>query len=333
MLFDLLPNDISEDITEESLDKFVRNINDLPVEPAESFLVNRVLRGLEHFRVRKSNPEVANVLALQSELDANAVESSYTLLNVFIWAIPILGFIGTVIGISAAVGAFSGSLEQAQDISVLKDSLNNVTSGLAVAFDTTLVALVMSMLVMFPSSSLRKAEEDLLSSVDEYCNENLLKRLSDGREAGEPGALSDAQVVRREVAAAMSAQLEAWNARLKAIGKTITTDVVEGWGALNKEMLRQQQENVEQVHDVDQMAAGFLRTLDRLAQQTESVQGQVAAAISASAGAIEGHCAALEKGLAGLNRALEELGQKRIVVETLGRPGLFGRLLRRNNRA
>jgi hypothetical protein len=68
------------------------------------------------------------------------VQSSYTLSNVFIWAIPILGFIGTVIGIGQAVGAFSGSLDQAQDISLLKKSLNDVTGGLATAFDTTLHA-------------------------------------------------------------------------------------------------------------------------------------------------------------------------------------------------
>ena len=46
---------------------------------------------------------------------------------------------------------------------------------------TTLIALVMSLIVMFPTSSLQKMEEDLLNWVDEYCNENLLKRLDDGR--------------------------------------------------------------------------------------------------------------------------------------------------------
>ena len=99
----------------------------LPVDPGASFLVNRVRRGLEHFRVRKSSSEVATILASQSEIDATAVDSSYTLLKVFIWAIPILGFIGTVIGISAAVSGFSGSLEAAEDIAVLKGALNNVT--------------------------------------------------------------------------------------------------------------------------------------------------------------------------------------------------------------
>ena len=180
MVFDLLPNEISEEITPKNVDLFTNYLQGLPVRPSQSFLLNRVLRGLEHFRVLRSNSEVASRLATQSEIDATSVESSYTLLRVFIWAIPILGFIGTVLGISGAVSGFSGSLDQAQDLTVLKESLNDVTGGLATAFDTTLVALVMSLLVMFPASSMQKSEEDLLNWVDEYCNENLLKRLKDG---------------------------------------------------------------------------------------------------------------------------------------------------------
>ena len=142
-------------------------------------MVNRIRKGLEHFAVRQSNPEVASLMMSQSELDAASVNSSYAVVKVFIWAIPILGFIGTVLGISNAVGGFSGALDQAQDIEVLKASLNEVTAGLAVAFDTTLVALVMSLLVSFPASIIQKREEDFLGKVDDYCSENLLKRLND----------------------------------------------------------------------------------------------------------------------------------------------------------
>jgi len=188
MLFDLLPNAIAEEITPKNVDLFTNYLRGLPVQPSQSFLLNRVLRGLEHFRVLRNNSEVSSRLASQSEIDATSVESSYTLLRVFIWAIPILGFIGTVLGISAAVSGFSGSLDQAQELVVLKQSLNDVTGGLATAFDTTLVALVMSLLVMFPASSMQKSEEDLLNWVDEYCNENLLKRLKDGDRSATDGS-------------------------------------------------------------------------------------------------------------------------------------------------
>jgi biopolymer transport protein ExbB/TolQ/DNA-directed RNA polymerase subunit RPC12/RpoP len=329
MLFDLLPNEISRDITSESVDRFVKHIEELPVQPSESFLVNRVLRGLEHFRVRNSNPEVAAMLSSQSEIDANAVQSSYTLLNVFIWAIPILGFIGTVIGISAAVGGFSGSLEQATDISVLKESLNNVTGGLATAFDTTLLALVMSMLVMFPSSSMQKSEEDMLNSVDEYCNENLLKRLNDGNEgrAGDAdGTVSPA--LRKAINAALAphhAELRTWGEKLEAIGSKLTAEVVQGWGSINKQIEKEQRETAEQIRDLDAMAASFLQTMSRLAQETERAHGEAAGSMRRSAESLQGYCTALEQGLAGLNRVLASLGERQVVVKNEGRRGWFFR--------
>jgi hypothetical protein len=68
----------------------------------------------------------------------------------------------------------------------MKDSIGLVTSGLGVAFDTTLLALVMSIFIMFPTSSLQKAEEDYLTQVDDYCRRNLIARLDDGEGTGGP---------------------------------------------------------------------------------------------------------------------------------------------------
>ena len=323
MLFDLLPTDVSPDITQQSVDGFVEHVQELPLGAGESFLVNRVLRGLEHFRVRNSNPEVVSILQSQSDIDANAVQSSYTILNVFIWAIPILGFIGTVIGISAAVSG----IDTSGDIDVLKESLTNVTGGLATAFDTTLVALVMSMLVMFPTSSLQKAEEDMLNSVDEYCNENLLKRLNDGRESAE-GAVEGPPDLRAAINAAMAphhAEMKAWSQKVDAMGTQLTTQVVQGWGAINKEMLKQQQENAEQLRDIDAIAAALQKMLVQLTQKTEAVHQQAAGSMSQSAKSLQNYCTALREGLEGLNKVLAELGEKQVTVQQPPRRGWFGR--------
>ena len=88
-----------------------RSLHGLPGEPGESFLINRVFAGLEHFRVRQNAAETVTMMESQSAIDANNVASSYTILKVFIWALPIMGFIGTVIGVSAAVASLAGSLE------------------------------------------------------------------------------------------------------------------------------------------------------------------------------------------------------------------------------
>jgi biopolymer transport protein ExbB/TolQ len=158
-----------------------------------SFLVERLDRALERLRMRKNAEDVIDQLASQSQLDANAVESSYTMVRVFIWAIPLLGFIGTVVGISAAVAGFSDSVASAVDLDVMKQSIGTVTTGLGVAFDTTLLALVMSIVIMFPTSLLQKAEEDFLNRVEVYCDEHLCRRLDDGAEAGGGGGLEALQ--------------------------------------------------------------------------------------------------------------------------------------------
>ena len=117
--------------------------------------ITRLIRALEHFSVRRSVSETVDQLRLSAERDENAIESGYVMLRVFIWAIPILGFIGTVLGIGASVGGFSEAVSSAADLDVMKDSIGVVTSGLGVAFDTTLLALVTSVLIMFPYSCFR----------------------------------------------------------------------------------------------------------------------------------------------------------------------------------
>jgi biopolymer transport protein ExbB/TolQ/DNA-directed RNA polymerase subunit RPC12/RpoP len=316
MLFDVLPFDESRDITVDSLDEAVAHIRGLPVDPGASFLVNRVLRGLEHFRVRRGAAEVSTVLASQSEIDANAVESSYTLLKVFIWAIPILGFIGTVIGIGGAVGGFSESLGGAAELDALKQSLNNVTGGLSTAFDTTLVALVMSLLVMFPTSSMQKAEEDLLNWVDEYCNENLLKRLDDGG-ARMPTAGGDAGLVQQAIDAALSQQrieLDKWAKTLRSIGSTLTEQVVDGWTDINQQLKTQHEQKLKESEQLADAAIQFRESLAALNEQVAQVRQGAVAPVESAAQAFQQHLAALETGLSSLNVTLEKLTETEVVV-------------------
>jgi len=197
MQFKLLPEDIATEIRVESLPHFDAHIKRLGFEPKQSFLLTRILRGLEHFGVRKNHSETADMLKSQSEIDATMVDSSYVLIKVFIWAIPILGFIGTVLGISDAVSSFGGEMGAAADIEVIKEKLGQVTGGLSEAFDTTLVSLVFSLFVMFPTSVMQKNEEDLLNKVDEYCNEYFLKRLREPMDGSTEGLPADASFVQR----------------------------------------------------------------------------------------------------------------------------------------
>lgn len=104
-------------------------------------------------------------------------ESSYAFPRILVWAIPLLGFIGTVVGISRAVSGFSGFLEQSGDVEQIKEGIGTVTGGLAVAFDTTLLALFLSVVVMIPLVLVERYESRLLLAIDVFISDKLLPRL------------------------------------------------------------------------------------------------------------------------------------------------------------
>ncbi|MCG8590798.1 MAG: MotA/TolQ/ExbB proton channel family protein [Proteobacteria bacterium] len=180
---DWLPRSLADRITPDTARAFESYLARLEDAHPGSFGVRRVRGALSRFRVRPDVREVVDQLGQQAQADAQAVDASYTLVRVFVWAIPILGFIGTVLGIGTAVAAFSDSVAAAIDLEVMKQSIGSVTTGLGVAFDTTLLALVMSLVIMFPASALQKSEEDLLAEVDAYCQQQLVRRLEDGGSA------------------------------------------------------------------------------------------------------------------------------------------------------
>lgn len=121
--------------------------------------------------------QVATEFALEdAAFYQNSSEASYALPRILIWAIPLLGFIGTVLGISAAVNGFSGFLEQSSDIDQIKEGIGTVTSGLAIAFDTTLLALLFSVIAMIPLALVERWELQLLLAMDIYINDKVLPR-------------------------------------------------------------------------------------------------------------------------------------------------------------
>lgn len=312
MLFDILPEEIAPDITQESVGQFIEHARVLKDKAADSFLTNRVLKVLEHFRARNSNPEAATVLTAQSDFDANAVHSSYTLLRIFIWAIPILGFIGTVNGLGNAVGGFASGLEGAQDIAVLKDSLGKITVGLAVAFDTTLIALVMAIPLMFLMSAMQKAEEDLLNAIDAFCTENLLKRLKEKPSAFASG--DNAEALARLLLESLGQAKDIQAAHTAACAKSDATQkdlaaVQDALAALQKREAEQRQQLADAVSlcfktAVDQLA----ETLSQTGERQRELRLHAEAAREEVAAERRRLTAALDEGLAALNRSLERLG-------------------------
>ncbi|MEM8721811.1 MAG: flagellar motor protein MotA [Cyanobacteria bacterium P01_G01_bin.39] len=143
--------------------------------------------------IKSGDRTVANEFALDdSSFYVSASESSYSFPRILVWAIPLLGFIGTVIGISGAVSGFTGFLENSGDVEQIKEGIGQVTSNLGLAFDTTLLALFLSVLVMIPLVLVERYESRLLLGIDVFINDKLIPRLRKKNEQLDEAAINQA---------------------------------------------------------------------------------------------------------------------------------------------
>lgn len=175
---DLLPRTLGQRIDSRNAESFRGYLRQLAALKPDNPLIARLDWALRRVSAHDEPANLSAQLSERSRLDSDALDSSYTMLRVLIWAIPILGFIGTVLGISEAVSGFSDSVNSAASLDVMRESIGSVTTGLGVAFDTTLLALVMSIVIMFPMSALQKSEEEFLARCDDYCDIHLSSRLA-----------------------------------------------------------------------------------------------------------------------------------------------------------
>lgn len=145
--------------------------------PRHFILLNRIDRALSNLRNIGGLGDVSTILKSQAENDENQINSSYTFIGGMVWAIPVLGFIGTVQGLSAAIATFAPALAAGTNLESVKANLQNVTVGLATAFETTLVALVMALVLQLFISATQKRETDFLDECNDYCHQHVIARL------------------------------------------------------------------------------------------------------------------------------------------------------------
>lgn len=173
----VIPAEAGFVISTASVDRVLDRINDAVDDPRNFILFNRLVIALANLRNLGRVADLDDVIQAQAAQDEAAVETSYSLLQGFVWAIPVLGFIGTVLGLSDAIGQFSGVLGAAKDISQISSALKGVTAGLATAFDTTLVALVAALVVQLLITIMRKQEEEFLDAAMEFALRHVVGRL------------------------------------------------------------------------------------------------------------------------------------------------------------
>ncbi|MED5402156.1 MAG: MotA/TolQ/ExbB proton channel family protein [Planctomycetota bacterium] len=140
------------------------------------------------------------------------LHESYSLVRTITWAVPILGFLGTVVGITMAIANVTP--EQ------LDTSLGEVTDGLAVAFDTTALALTLSLVLVFASNAIQRLEQASLAKIESWSLREVAPLL--GESEGVGGRLRDAeqQAARQLLAesdAAIRRQADLWDQSLETL--------------------------------------------------------------------------------------------------------------------
>ncbi len=173
----LVPNDPDYVISPMNAQEIISSINEQACKGADFMVLWRIECALSNLRNIGRVSDVSSLLSDLAEKDSEYVENSYTLPKGLIWAIPVLGFIGTVLGLSQAVGGFGNVVAGGADLNALKNALGGVTGGLATAFETTLIALVAALIIQLLMTFLQQNEEDFLDECSSYCHKNLTSRL------------------------------------------------------------------------------------------------------------------------------------------------------------
>jgi hypothetical protein len=290
----------------------------------ESYLVARLREALDYVHRKGSAQTLDDELKYLADLDVAKMHGSYSLVRIVIWAVPIRGFLGTVIGITDAVASLSPeSLEQ---------SLPQVTAGLGVAFDTTALSLGLSMILMFNQFFTERYENKLLAAVDSRISLELVGRFEEL-----PGAANDPHVhtIRRLAEAMLQGtetlvqrQADIWRSALDAAHGQWQSLMVQTGQQLDKSLAsslsKSLKEHAVALGAAEQLAAesnrkhwasvqhSLLQNSEALAQQQARLveQGEVLARVVEATGQV----ARLETEL---NRNLTALAGTRNFEETV----------------
>ena len=171
----ILPEDEETMLRAKDLGKIYADVRPSPLTES-AFLQRLIGRVVLQFQSSRSVDQANALLNSSLELFQHEVDLKYNMLRYLSWLIPTLGFIGTVTGIALALGE-AGNIHEAIDEGKLSEWMKKLTGSLALAFNTTLVALLLSAVLVFLMHIAQGREETALNRSGQYCLDNLINRL------------------------------------------------------------------------------------------------------------------------------------------------------------
>ena len=170
----LLSHDSSHRILPEDARLLQRKIADQAKEKGPFILSQLLETALNRFGITKSSSDVVDAVRMQSDVVIDRMVTSMSTVNYLAWSLPAIGFLGTVRGLAGSL-SMGGDTDKA-----IGSFIKEATSHLNVAFDCTLVALALSIVLMFFLQVIQKDEENLVLDCKQYCLDNLVAKLDDG---------------------------------------------------------------------------------------------------------------------------------------------------------
>lgn len=185
----VIPKDPSWVLTGQTADALMRRIRTIVDEPEAFMYFRRVFAVLLTIRNVGRVSEVEELFEGRAHADEAIVDSGYSLVKAFIWGVPVLGFIGTVIGLTQATGQFGkvlNSEEMKTDLSKLASGLTEVLGGLDTAFITTAEGLVSAFFLFLGMTIVRQADDRLLDDIRDRCYSKWVTRVRIQRDVQQP---------------------------------------------------------------------------------------------------------------------------------------------------
>jgi biopolymer transport protein ExbB/TolQ len=155
-------------ILPEDTRQYARPLQALPENEREYLLPRALLTALQRFGSTRNIQDVSSAVKEVCDTEYDRLDAELSLIRYIIWAIPSIGFIGTVRGIGEALGQAQRAVE---------GDIVGVTVSLGVAFNSTFIALVISIIIMFLMHQLQLLQERLVLDTQNYCDVNLIRHL------------------------------------------------------------------------------------------------------------------------------------------------------------
>lgn len=180
-----VPDDTGFVLNAATADSVVDAIDRAADEPERFMFLARCRSVLRVMRNLGRVSDVDDLINSRGDQDESTIDSGYTIVRGFIWAIPVLGFIGTVIGLTQAMGRFGSALRAAgKDVEAITQQLTGVLGGLDTAFITTAEALIAVMAIHLLQTLVRRADEQLLDDVRKAAFDAIVTRVRITRQEG-----------------------------------------------------------------------------------------------------------------------------------------------------